>query len=67
MPANPFSRWVPGRQPSLCKCLVFSLVCCPGMKILADYKKRKDLRSYLPHEEHWKLKTDKSERKSLSK
>jgi len=35
-----------------------------GMKILADYKRRKDLRPYLPHEEHWKLKT---ERKSLNK
>ena len=28
------------------------------MKILADYKRRKDLRSYLPHAEHWKLKND---------
>ena len=29
-----------------------------GMKILADYKRRKDLRPYLPHSEHWKLKND---------
>ena len=35
-----------------------------GMKILADYKRRKDLRQYLPHSEHWKLKND---RKSLNK
>merc|ERR1712107_71831 len=35
-----------------------------GMKILADYKRRKDLKIYLPHSEHWKLKND---RKSLNK
>ena len=35
-----------------------------GMKILADYKRRKDLKQYLPHSEHWKLKND---RKSLNK
>jgi len=35
-----------------------------GMKILVEYKRRKDLRSYLPCEEHWKLK---SERKSSNK
>jgi len=29
-----------------------------GMKIVADYKKRKELKEYLPHEEHWKLKSD---------
>ena len=28
------------------------------MKIVADYKKRKELKEYLPHEEHWKLKSD---------
>ena len=26
------------------------------MKIVADYKKRKELKEYLPHEDHWKLK-----------
>jgi len=35
-----------------------------GMKIVADYKKRKELKEYLPHEEHWKLKSD---RKSVEK
>ena len=35
-----------------------------GMKILADYKRRKDLKIYLPHSEHWKWKND---RKSLNK
>jgi len=34
-----------------------------GMKIVADYKKRKELKEYLPHDEHWKLKSD---RKSVS-
>jgi len=29
-----------------------------GMKIVADYKKRKELKEYLPHQEHWKLKSD---------
>jgi len=29
-----------------------------GMKIVADYKKRKELKEYLPHEEHWKLRSD---------
>lgn len=29
------------------------------MKIVADYKRRKELKEYLPHEEHWKLKSDK--------
>jgi len=29
-----------------------------GMKIVADYKKRKELKEYLPHDEHWKLKSD---------
>ena len=33
------------------------------MKIVADYKKRKELKEYLPHDEHWKLKSD---RKSVS-
>jgi len=28
-----------------------------GMKIVADYKKRKELKEYLPHDEHWKLKS----------
>jgi len=28
-----------------------------GMKIVADYKKRKELKEYLPHEDHWKLKS----------
>ena len=28
------------------------------MKIVADYKKRKELKEYLPHEEHWKLRSD---------
>ena len=28
------------------------------MKIVADYKKRKELKEYLPHQEHWKLKSD---------
>ena len=28
------------------------------MKIVADYKKRKELKEYLPHHEHWKLKSD---------
>ena len=27
------------------------------MKIVADYKKRKELKEYLPHEDHWKLKS----------
>ena len=27
------------------------------MKIVADYKKRKELKEYLPHDEHWKLKS----------
>ena len=31
---------------------------------MADYKKRKELKEYLPHEEHWKLKSD---RKSVEK
>ena len=31
---------------------------CSGMKIVADYKKRKELKEYLPHQEHWKLKSD---------
>merc|ERR1719495_1239767 len=35
-----------------------------GMKIVADYRRRKDLKIYLPHSEHWKLKND---RKSLNK
>jgi len=35
-----------------------------GMKIVADYKKRKELKEYLPHDEHWKLKSD---RKSMEK
>jgi len=35
-----------------------------GMKIVADYKKRKELKEYLPHSEHWKLKSD---RKSVEK
>jgi len=35
-----------------------------GMKIVADYKKRKELKEYLPHNEHWKLK---SEKKSAEK
>merc|ERR1712128_211894 len=35
-----------------------------GMKIVADYKKRKELKEYLPHDEHWKLK---SEKKSAEK
>jgi len=35
-----------------------------GMKIVADYKKRKELKEYLPHDEHWKLKSD---RKSVEK
>lgn len=30
-----------------------------GMKIVADYKKRKELKEYLPHDEHWKLKSEK--------
>ena len=34
------------------------------MKIVADYKKRKELKEYLPHDEHWKLKSD---RKSMEK
>jgi len=34
------------------------------MKIVADYKKRKELKEYLPHDEHWKLKSD---RKSVEK
>ena len=25
---------------------------------MADYKKRKELKEYLPHSEHWKLKSD---------
>ena len=25
---------------------------------MADYKKRKELKEYLPHQEHWKLKSD---------
>jgi len=36
-----------------------------GMKILADYKRRKELKDYLPQAEHWKLKADK-EKKSNS-
>merc|ERR1711915_977945 len=28
-----------------------------GMKIVADYKKRKELKEYLPHDEHWKLRS----------
>ena len=28
------------------------------MKIVADYKKRKELKEYLPHAEHWKLKSE---------
>jgi len=35
-----------------------------GMKIVADYKKRKELKEYLPHDEHWKLRSD---RKSMEK
>jgi len=35
-----------------------------GMKIVADYKKRKELKEYLPHDEHWKLKSD---RRSVEK
>jgi len=31
---------------------------------VADYKKRKELKEYLPHDEHWKLKSD---RKSVEK
>jgi len=38
-----------------------------GMKIVADYKKRKELKEYLPHDEHWKLKSEKSDRKSVDK
>ena len=34
------------------------------MKIVADYKKRKELKEYLPHHEHCKLKAD---RKSVEK
>ena len=34
------------------------------MKIVADYKKRKELKEYLPHDEHWKLKSD---RRSVEK
>lgn len=30
-----------------------------GMKIVADYKKRKELKEYLPHDEHCKLKSEK--------
>ena len=33
------------------------------MKIVADYKKRKELKEYLPHEDHWKLKSQ--DRKSV--
>ena len=40
---------------SLCRFLHFTL---SGMKIVADYKKRKELKEYLPHQEHWKLKSD---------
>merc|ERR1719384_1489342 len=29
-----------------------------GLQLLADYKKRKELKEYLPHHEHWKLKSD---------
>eukprot|EP00092_Neocalanus_flemingeri_P013630 GFUD01014700.1.p1 GENE.GFUD01014700.1~~GFUD01014700.1.p1 ORF type:complete len:593 (-),score=153.56 GFUD01014700.1:569-2347(-) len=36
-----------------------------GMKIVADYKKRKELKEYLPHDEHWKLKSDRN--KSIEK
>jgi len=35
-----------------------------GMKLVADYKRRKELKDYLPASEHWKLKSEKSERKS---
>merc|ERR1719384_2480115 len=35
-----------------------------GMKIVADYKKRKELKESLPHDEHWKLKSD---RRSVEK
>jgi len=35
-----------------------------GMKLVADYKRRKELKDYLPTNEHWKLKSDKSEKKS---
>jgi len=38
-----------------------------GMKIVADYKKRKELKEYLPHNEHWKLKSEKTDRKSAEK
>jgi len=38
-----------------------------GMKIVADYKKRKELKEYLPHDEHWKLKSEKTDRKSVEK
>ena len=34
------------------------------MKIVADYKRRKELKEYLPHDEHWKLKSD---RRSVEK
>ena len=34
---------------------------------MADYKKRKELKEYLPHDEHWKLKSEKSDRKSVDK
>ena len=33
------------------------------MKIVADYKKRKELKEYLPHDDHWKLKSQ--DRKSV--
>jgi len=35
-----------------------------GMKILADYKRRKELKDYLPVGEHWKLKADKEKKSS---
>ena len=34
---------------------------------MADYKKRKELKEYLPHNEHWKLKSEKTDRKSAEK
>ena len=34
------------------------------MKIVVDYKERKELKEYLPHDEHWKLKSD---RRSVEK
>ena len=43
------------------------LLTLSGMKIVADYKKRKELKEYLPHDEHWKLKSEKLDRKSLEK